>query len=58
MFLDNYVFKYINIEKEEDYTDYKILNNDGRLDIEEGTDPTTGEHTITCSFNRINVTKN
>ena len=58
MFLDNYVFKYINIEKEEDYTDYKILNDDGRLEVEEGTDPTTGEHTITCTFNRINVTKN
>ena len=58
MFLDNYVFKYINIEKEEDYTDYTILNNDGGLDIQEGTDSESGEHTITCTFNKINVTKN
>jgi hypothetical protein len=57
MFLYNYVFKYINIEKEEDYVDYKILYDDGELGIEEGTDPTTGEHTISCTFNRINVTK-
>ena len=57
MFLDNYVFKYINVENEEDYTDYKILNDDGRLEIKEGTDSTTNEHTITCTFNRINVTK-
>jgi hypothetical protein len=58
MFLDNYVFKYINIEKEEDYKDFKILNDDGELHIEEGTDPSTNEHTITCTFNKLNISKN
>ena len=58
MFLDNYVFKYINIEKEEDYTDYKILNDDGKLEIQEGTDTETNQHTITCTFNKIDIEKN
>ncbi len=58
MFLDNYVFKYINIEKEEDFTDYKILNDDGELQIHEGIDSTSNEHLISCTFNKIDIEPN
>jgi len=57
MYLDNYVFKYLNIENEDDYVDYKILNDDGELEIKEETDE-TNNHTITCTFNKINIEKN
>ena len=50
--LQNYVFKYINIAKDSEFIDYKILNNNGSINyIEE-------KEKITCSFNKINIPQN
>ena len=53
--LDNYVFKYLNIKNDEEYIDYKILNNDGNLDITESQ--SGNETTITCTFNKLDIEK-
>ena len=50
--LFNYVFKYINVQKEEDFTDYKIYKNDNNLVIKE-----EGNDTIICTFNKIDLAK-
>ena len=52
--LQNYAFKYINVDKEEDFFDYVIFGNDGRLEYQEERDgdKITG---ITCTFNKIEL---
>ena len=53
--LQNYAFKYINIEDESQYFDYKIKNDDGTLEYKEETE---GEKIkITCTFNKIDLNK-
>ncbi len=54
--LNNYVFKYDNVEKEDDLVNYKILGNNNELTIDEETDGDTT--TIQCTFNRIDIDKN
>ena len=54
--LYNYVFKYINVEKEEDFTDYKIKNNN-EIIFKEVKNPEDKNVTITCTFNRIDIDK-
>jgi uncharacterized protein YxeA len=54
--LFNYVFKYVNIEKLDDFVEYKILNEDSALTIKENKE---GNNTvIQCTFNRINIDPN
>ena len=55
--LCNYVFKYINVEKEEEFTDYKIVKNNNVLDVKEEKNPLDNNVTITCTFNRIDIDK-
>ena len=50
--LYNYVFKYINIEKEDEFQDFKIKENNGKLEIKEKTNE-DGTTTIDCTFNPI-----
>ena len=52
-FLQNYVFKYINVEDESKYFDYTIVNNNGTLDYKE--EKVDGQTKLTCTFNRINL---
>jgi len=53
--LDNYVFKYLNVKNDEEYIDYKILNDDGNLEI---TESQSGNETvITCTFNKLDIEK-
>ena len=54
-FLQNYVFKYINVEDETKYFDYHILHDDGALDYKE--ENVNGETKITCTFNKIDLSK-
>ena len=54
--LINYAFKYINIESEAQFNDYKIYNNDGTIQYKE--EQNNDKVTITCIFNRIDVTDN
>ena len=51
--LNNYVFKYLNYESESEFTDYKILNDDNELTIDESTE--NNITTIKCTFNKIDV---
>ena len=53
--LDNYVFKYLNIKNDEEYIDYKILNDDGNLEISESQ--SDNETIITCTFNKLDIQK-
>ena len=53
-YLQNYVFKYINVEDESKYFDYKIYNDDGKIDYkDEKIDDNT--RNITCTFNKIDI---
>ena len=55
LFLYNYAFKYININSEDEFKDYTILNDDDKITY---TETKEGEDTVlTCTFNRINVEK-
>ena len=51
----NYVFKYLNVEKEDDYIDYKILEDNNDLYINEKSDSNTATTTITCTFNKLEI---
>ena len=51
----NYVFKYLNVEKEDDFIDYKILDDKNDLNIEEKTDSKTSTTTISCTFNKLEI---
>ena len=51
--LNNYVFKYINYEKEDEFIDYKILDNNNELKYEETKDG--NDTVIKCTFNKIEV---
>ena len=53
----NYVFKYINVEKEEDFTDYKIYKNNNALEIKEEKSDVDNNVTITCTFNKLDIEK-
>ena len=54
--LYNYVFKYSNVENENEFLDYKILDNNNNLTIQEITE--NDNNFIECSFNRIDIEKN
>ena len=56
--LYNYVFKYINIDNEEEFKDYTILENYNELKIKEQKDEKTNLITIDCTFNKIDIEKN
>ena len=49
--LQNYAFKYINVEKEEDFYDFEITGNDPSLTYTERKDG--DKTTIECKFNKI-----
>ena len=51
--LFNYVFKYININKEDDFKDYSILDDNNDLIINEKKDGNFV--TIDCTFNKIDI---
>ncbi len=56
--LYNYVFKYINVGSENDFTDYKILEDNNVLSIDEHLDEIDKEkNIIKCTFNRIDIDK-
>ena len=50
----NYVFKYINVEKESDYIDFKVYDNNNKLTTTEEKQ-NDGKVKITCKFNKIDV---
>ena len=52
----NYAFKYINIESEDQFNDYQIYNNNGTIQYKE--EEIYDKVTITCTFNRIDLTEN
>ena len=49
--LQNYAFKYINVEKEEEFFDFEITGNDPKLSYTEKKDGY--KTTIECKFNKI-----
>ena len=51
--LQNYAFKYINVEKEEEFFDFEIYGN--KAELTKNENPEGGNTTIECTFNRINV---
>ena len=53
--LNNYVFKYINAKNEEEFIDYKILDNNNTLIIDEKFE--VNNKIIQCSFNKIDIDK-
>ena len=54
--LQNYDFKYINVEKEEEFYDFEIIDDDANLTY---TEKKNGDKTtIECKFNRIQAAKN
>ena len=53
--LNNYVFKYINVKNEDEFIDYKILDNNNTLIIDEKIE--NNNKIIQCSFNKINIDK-
>ena len=53
--LFNYVFKYVTIDKEDDFQDYRILENNNELKINEKKDDKTNLITIDCTFNKIDL---
>ena len=57
-YLFNYVFKYINVEKEDEFTDFKILGNKNELEYEEKDDEEDKTlKVIKCTFNKIDIDK-
>ena len=56
--LYNYVFKYINIEKLEDFVEYKILNDNNLIIVEKNEENENNETVIQCTFNRIDIDPN
>ena len=55
LILYNYAFKYININNEDEFKDYKILNDDDKITYTESKDG--DDDVIECTFNRINLDK-
>ena len=56
-YLYNYVFKYINSEKLEEYIDYKIVSSE-ELSIKENINNNKPEEsTIECSFHKLDIDK-
>lgn len=51
--LNNYVFKYVNYEKEDEFVDYTILDNNNELKYEETKDG--NDTVIKCTFNKIKI---
>ena len=52
--LYNYAFKYINVDSEDEFTDFEILDNKNDLKISERNN-NDGTTTIDCTFNKINL---
>jgi hypothetical protein len=55
VYLNNYVFKYVNVENEDDFVNYKILNDDNQLKVIEKKEGNITK--IECTFNRIDIDK-
>ena len=55
LLLNNYVFKYINVEKPEEFSDYKIYGNNNEIKYEETKNGKNTE--ITCTFNKLDIEK-
>ena len=55
IFLNNYVFKYSNVEKTKEYIQNNILDNNEELIIKEKT--VNDNNYIECSFNKIDLEK-
>ena len=55
--LNNYVFKYVNIKDEKNFTEYRILDNNSELTINEEGIKDSNETKITCTFNKIDIEK-
>ncbi len=55
LLLSNYVFKYINVDKEEDFSDFKILDDNNELTYSEKTEGNITQ--IECTFNKIALNK-
>ena len=53
--LNNYAFKYVNVEKKEDYIDFKMLKDNNEIEYKETND--NNETVIECTFNKIDVEK-
>ena len=52
--LFNYVFKYVNVDDEKEYIDYKILGNKNNLEYSESKDE-FNNYIIKCTFNRLDL---
>ena len=55
LILYNYAFKYINVNNEDEFKDYKILNDDDKITYTESKEG--DDDVIECTFNRINIDK-
>ena len=53
--LNNYAFKYVNVEKKEDYIDFKMLKDNNEIEYKETNE--NNETVIECTFNKIDVEK-
>ena len=53
--IQNYAFKYINVESDDQFFDYGIKNNNGSLTYKD--ERKDGKVTITATFNRIDIDK-
>ena len=53
--IQNYAFKYINVEKEDQFFDYGIKNNNGSLVYKD--ERKDGKVTLTVTFNRVDIDK-
>ena len=61
MLLKNYVFKFSNIDKENEFVDYLILDdNNGKLNVKEiiNYNNESEDTFIECTFNKIDIEKN
>ena len=52
--LYNYVFRYLNVEKEDEFKKYTIFNGKSEISYEE-SNTENGDLTIKCTFNRLNI---
>jgi len=53
--IQNYAFKYINVESDDQFFDYGIKNNNGSLTYKD--ERKDGKVTITATFNRVDIDK-
>ena len=50
---NNFVFKYINVEKEDDYINYKFVDNNNTLTFDQITEGNNA--IIKCTFNKVDI---